>query len=182
MGKVEAGQTVAVLGCGPIGLLIALVAKDKGASVLVSEPSAIRRKLAQDTGIGCVHPSELVEAVGEITEGRLADVVFEVSGAAAAAAAMTKVVRTRGTIVIVSIFAQPAAVDLRDFFAQELHMCGARVYEPRDFEEALEVAASGRLPLGQVISKVLPLEQIEDAFLAAESGSAMKVLLQVGKE
>ena len=179
LGNVQAGHNVAVLGCGPIGLLIALVARDKGAHVILSEPSEIRRKVAEGMGLKCVHPSELEKAVDEMTNGVLCDVVFEVSGAGPAAAAMTKVTRTRGMIVIVSIFAKPPVVDLKEFFARELQMCGARVYEPRDFEEAIALAASGRLPLKQVITSVLPLEQVNEAFQAAESGAAMKVLLRI---
>ena len=73
--------------------------------------------------------------------------VFEVTGSAAGAEMMTKLPRTRGRIVVVAILRQPAKVDLFRFFWRELKLIGARVYEPEDFEAAIALAASGRMPL-----------------------------------
>src|SRR5205814_5615378 len=82
MGEVKAGEYVVVQGGGPIGVLIALVAKSKGARVVISEVHPFRLKLAGELGLDVVNAREidLVEFVNRATGGAGADVVFEVSG------------------------------------------------------------------------------------------------------
>ena len=66
-----------------------------------------------------------------------------------------------------------------DVVRRELRLCGARVYEAQDFEEAIALAASGRLPLDRLITSVLPLEGLESGFREMESGGdAMKLLVK----
>ena len=75
--------------------------------------------------------------------------------------------------------AQPREISLHRFFWRELRLCGARVYEAQDFEEAIALAASGRLPLDRLITSVLPLEGLESGFREMESGGdAMKLLVK----
>jgi (R,R)-butanediol dehydrogenase/meso-butanediol dehydrogenase/diacetyl reductase len=62
-------------------------------------------------------------------------------------------------------------------------LIGVRVYEPEDFEKAIAIAASGRLPLDRMISSVVPLEGLEPAFRQLESGgSVMKILIDCSGE
>ena len=181
MGEVAAGDYVVVQGGGPIGVLIALVARSKGARVAISEVNPFRLKLAGELGLNAVNAREvgLVEYVNSETGGAGADVVFEVSGSAAGVELMTKLPRTRGRIVVVAIFIEPPKIDLFRFFWRELRLCGARVYEAQDFEEAIALAASGRLPLDRLITSVLPLEGLESGFREMESGGeAMKLLVK----
>lgn len=182
MGSVQPGEFVVVIGGGPIGTLIALVARQSGARVLISEVNSFRLELAQSFGLETINPKErdLVARVTEQTGGAGADVVFEVSGTPAGASVMTQLPRTRGRIVVVAIFSQPAPVDLFRFFWREIRLTGARVYEPQDFERAIELAASGALPLEKLISEVRPLEELEPSFHQLESGGqVMKILLDV---
>ena len=109
--------------------------------------------------------------------------VFEVSGSAAGAEMMTKLPRMRGRIVVVAIFAEPPKIDLFRFFWRELKLCGARVYEPQDFEEAIALAASGTLPLDRIITGVRPLDGLADAMRQLEGGGqVMKILVQCAEE
>lgn len=181
LGELKAGEYAVVQGGGPIGLLVALVAQLEGARVLVTEVNPFRIALARELGLTVVNPQEtdVVELVNNETGGAGADVVFEVSGSAAGAELMTKLPRTRGRIVIVAIFAKPPQIDLFRFFWRELRLCGARVYEPEDFEKAIEMAASGKLPLDRVISKVLPLDALQEGFHELEGGGeVMKILMR----
>lgn len=181
LGEVKAGEYAVVQGGGPIGMLIALVARAAGARVLISEINPFRLALARELGLEAVNPTEvdLVEVVNSQTGGAGADVVFEVTGVPAAAEMMTKLPRTRGRIVMVAIYSQPAPVTLFQFFWRELRLIGARVYEPQDFEKAIALAASGSLPLDRIITSVLPLEGLESGFREMERGGAvMKVLIQ----
>ncbi len=181
LGAIEAGEQVVVLGGGPIGLLVGLVARSKGAEVMISEPQEFRRGLSTEMGIASIDPTkeDLVTYVEEKTDGTGADAVFEVSGAKAGAEVMTQILRTRGRIILVAIFPQPTQVDLFRFFWRELRLLGARVYEARDFEEAIALANSGQLPLERLITKVEPLDNTMGAFESiATDPKAMKVLIQ----
>jgi 2-desacetyl-2-hydroxyethyl bacteriochlorophyllide A dehydrogenase len=181
LGEVKAGEYVVVQGGGPIGVLVALVAKEAGARVVVSEVNPFRIELAKALGLDAVDPAaiDLPAYVEEQTGGAGADVVFEVTGSQAGAEMMTKLPRTRGRIVMVAIFGQPPKVELFKFFWRELKMIGARVYEPRDFERAIALADSGKLPLDKLITTTRPLDELELGFRELEKGGAvMKVLVQ----
>ena len=180
MGAVQAGDYAVVIGGGPIGILIALVAKTRGARVVLTEVNPFRVGLARELGIQAVGAAEtdLAALVNQQTGGAGADVVFEVSGSAAGVETMTKLPRTRGRIVVVAIFGEPPKVDLFRFFWRELRLSGARVYEPEDFEAAIALAASGTLPLDRLITTVVPLGGLEEGFRKLErGGEVMKILV-----
>jgi threonine dehydrogenase-like Zn-dependent dehydrogenase len=163
-------------------MLVALVAKNAGADVLVSEINPYRVEFAKSLGLSSINPQEadLVEFVVEKTAGAGADIVFEVTSSTAGAKVMSDLLRTRGLAVIVGIFGQPAEVDLFRFFWRELRMIGVRVYESQDFEQAIKLAASGALPLDKMITSIRPLENLKSGFQDMESGrNVMKVLLEI---
>ncbi|CAM3729076.1 MULTISPECIES: (R,R)-butanediol dehydrogenase [Paenibacillus] len=181
LGKVAPGEYVVVIGGGPIGTLIALVARAAGARVVVAEINPYRLQLLSEMGFEICNSNEqdLAEYVQEATGGKGADVVFEVTSSLAGAEVMTKLPKVRGRIVIVGIFSKPVPVDLHRFFWREIQLLGARVYEHEDFEQAIQLAASGELQLERIISKIYPIEQIQEGFEQMESGSGvMKILIQ----
>jgi len=185
LGSVAEDEHVVVLGGGPIGTLVALVAKGKGARVLASEINPYRLQLLRELGIEVMDPrqEDLPNLVNERTQGAGADVVFEVTGSAASAELMTRLPRTRGRIVVVAIFADPPKVDLFRFFWRELRLCGTRVYEHQDFELGIRLAASGALPLERLITQTYPLEQVQQGLEQMERGGAvMKVLIKCSDE
>jgi 2-desacetyl-2-hydroxyethyl bacteriochlorophyllide A dehydrogenase len=182
LGELQAGEYALVLGGGPIGALIALVARAKGARVLLAEINPFRIQMLNELGIATVNPREdtrWVERVFDETGGAGADVVFEVTGAAAGAEMMTKAARVRGRIVIVGVFARPAAVDLYRMFARELRMCGARVYQREDFAEAIDLVAREAIPARRLVTHTMPLERLREGLdLMATGGNAMKILME----
>lgn len=179
--ELERGEYVVILGGGPIGALIAMVARERGARVLVSEINPYRISLLEALGIDVVNPAEagVAERVMGDTGGRGADVVFEVTSSTSGAQSMTELARPRGRIVVVAIFPSPPQVDLHRVFWRELQIRGTRVYEPEDFEEAIRLAARGGLPLEALISAEFPLEQLEQAIARLREGAGvMKVLVR----
>jgi (R,R)-butanediol dehydrogenase/meso-butanediol dehydrogenase/diacetyl reductase len=179
-GELRPGEEAVVIGGGPIGLLIGLVGKQAGARILISEVNPFRLNLAKEMGLETVNPkdTDLSEFVLKRTGGTGADAVFEVTGTAAGAAAMTPLVRVRGRIVVVGVFGDPPKVDLFRFFWRELHLCGARVYEAEDFEKAIDLAARGAFPLERLISARWPVTELQKAFEQIEAGTdLMKVLI-----
>ncbi len=183
--ELKPGDKVVVSGGGPIGMLIALVAKHAGAEVTISEINPTRLELARKLGFEAVDPRsvDIVAKVRAETGGSGADVVFEVSGSEAGAKLITELARPRGTMVVVAIFAKPVPVDLHKFFWKELRMVGARVYEAVDYEQAIRLTAEGVLELEPLISRVFPLEGLQTAFEYLTSApDAMKVLIQCNEE
>jgi len=183
LGEVSADEHVVVLGGGPIGILVALAAREAGAKVLVSEINPFRISFAREIGIEAVNPTEmdLQGLVEKRTGGAGADVVFEVTGIDAGAEMMTQLPRTRGRIVAVGIHSKPAPVDLFRVFWRELRLRGARVYEPVDFERAIELAASETLPLDRIATDRRPLEELAPALeTIAAGGETLKTLIKTG--
>ncbi|MFS0733911.1 alcohol dehydrogenase catalytic domain-containing protein [Microbacterium sp. 1P10UB] len=181
--ELSAGDKAVVIGGGPIGVLIASVARHVGAEVVVIEPDAGRRASIDELGFPTLDPTAVDQtaAVEDWTQGAGADVVFEVSGAAAAVRGMTALAKVRGTIVVVAIHSQPREIDLQRVFWRELRLLGARVYQRQDFETAVDLLAGGRaIPTDALITDVVPLERTGDAFTTLEAGQALKLLVAVG--
>lgn len=175
------GDRAVVIGGGPIGVLIATVARDFGGEVLVIEPETNRRQQISDLGFTTLDPRETdqVAWVTEWTGGAGADVVFEVSGAASAVLGATDLARVRGTIVVVAIHPSPREINLQRVFWRELRILGARVYERVDFETAAELISLNRIPADLLISRIVPLSETGQAFDELETGRAMKILVDV---
>ncbi|MET8008176.1 zinc-dependent alcohol dehydrogenase [Nonomuraea glycinis] len=180
----QVGDHAVVLGGGPIGVLIAVVARDAGAHVMIAEVDASRRNRVAELGIEVIDPSsaDMVAEVERWTNGVGADVVFEVSGAAAAARSTTALAKVRGTIVVVAIHSAAREVDLQRVFWRELRLLGARVYQRSDFERAVELLSQHRIPAEALISGVVPLEETASAFDDLSAGRAMKILVDVAGE
>ena len=155
----------------------------KGATVILSEVNDARLALAESLGIKAVNPmrEKLPEAVHRLTDGKMADCVFEVSGSAPGVEVMTELPNVRGRIVMVAIHPQPKPVNLFKFFWSEIKMIGARLYEEQDFDEAIELAASGKLHLDKLITKVSPIDDVQTTFEAIDANpDGIKYLIQCG--
>jgi len=180
LSELKAGEVAVVLGGGPIGLLVAMVAKSKGARVIISEVNSVRLALAKEIGFEVVNPVEtdVVEFIEKETDGRLADVVFEVAGVQPTVDLMTNIAGLRGRIVMVAIHGQPKNVNLFQFFWKELKLIGARVYEREDYDEAIGLVTANQMPFDKMITKVEPLSNIQTVFENIdENPDGMKVLL-----
>ena len=182
MSELKEGETAVVLGGGPIGLLVAMVAREQGAQVIISEVNDIRISKARNLGFDVVNPAQddLVKYVEGKTGGSLADVVYEVAGVQPALDVMTEVAGIRGRIVMVAIHGEPKPVNLFKFFWKELKLIGARVYEEEDYEKAIALVSGGKLPLDEVVTSVSPLEKIQSVFEDIDSNpEGMKYLIEV---
>lgn len=178
----QSNETAVVLGGGPIGMLVAMVAKNTGASVIISEVNPVRVKLATELGFTVVNPTEtdLVNFVKEQTEGRLADVVFEVAGVQPTVDIMTEIAGIRGRIVMVAIHGEAKKVNLFKFFWKELKLIGARVYEKEDYETAIQLITKNELPFEKMITAVEPIDNIQSVFENIDKNpDGMKVLLDI---
>jgi len=183
--RVAAGEDVLVIGGGPIGMLVALVARAEGAKVSISEVNKNRLAFAEKLGFETYNPLEVdvAEVFTKATDGKGADVVFEVSGTQPGVDLMTQVMATRGRICMVAIHATKPTIDLFQFFWREIEMLGARVYEPEDYEKALQLMASGDIDVGALITDIKSLDEIQSAFVELTSNpNAMKTLIRLAGE
>ncbi|MFL6111706.1 MAG: zinc-binding dehydrogenase [Catenulispora sp.] len=180
---VREGERVVVVGGGPVGVLIALVARAAGADVRVVELSAHRRRLAEQLGLSTWDPAaaDVTTLVNDWTGDAGADVAFEVSGAGAGVQTAVDALAVRGRLCLVAIHPRPREVNLHRFFWRELTLIGARLYDRGDFETAVRLVADGTIPADELISKVVPLADAPSAFEALEGGGdVMKVLVDCG--
>ena len=177
--NLQEGERALVVGGGPIGLLVAAVARQRGADVVVAELSESRRELADKVGLQVVDPAavDMPAFIAGWSDGAGVDVAFEVSGAAAGVQTAIQSLAVRGRLVCVAIHATPPPVDLFRVFWRELTLIGARVYERADFTEAVRLLEVGAVPAAALITRVEPLERAAAAFAELETGRAMKVLI-----
>lgn len=180
--RLTAGEHAVVIGAGPVGLLIATVARTTGATVTVLELDPHRRAVAARLGLSTVDPTVVDPAayVRERTGDGGADVVFEVSGSAAGVRTATDLLSVRGRLVVVAIHPTPREVDLHRVFWRELEMIGVRVYQREDYDEAVRLVHEKHVPAAQLISRVVPLDDVAQAFRALEAGGDVKVLIDCG--
>ncbi|WP_239311419.1 zinc-dependent alcohol dehydrogenase [Plantactinospora mayteni] len=176
----HAGEKAVVIGGGPVGLLIALVARSVGADVIVLELDVHRRAVAGQLGIRALDPAadDVAAEVESWTGGAGAAVAFEVSGSAAGVKTAVELLAVRGRLVIVGIHSQPREVDVFRFFWRELTMVGARVYERADYDTAIGLLSAGRVAAETLITHVEPLANAAAAFATLRNGGkVMKVLV-----
>ena len=179
-GQLTAGERVLVVGGGPVGLLVAVVAREAGGEVLVLEVDAHRRSVIADLGFAVLDPTtdNVAAHVDAWTEGAGIPLAFEVSGSQPGLDTAIDALAVRGRLVVVAIHPQARPVSLFRLFWRELTVIGARVYERADYERAVDLVAAGIVPADALISAVVPLAEAADAFVQLESGGGvMKVLI-----
>ena len=171
--SLTAGEPVLVVGGGPIGVLIAVVARARGAKALLVEPDPYRRSVVRGAGPRrCSTPEQrtcprLLEAW---SEGAGAAVTFEVSGTQAGLDLAVAALGARGRLVAVGIHAEPRQVDMKRVFWKELQLLGARVYERTDFTAAVELLVQGAIPVDALVSRTAALAQAPAAFESLAPG------------
>jgi threonine dehydrogenase-like Zn-dependent dehydrogenase len=178
LAPIDSASTAVVIGAGPIGLLTALVAKSRGVpSVVISDILPSRLALARKLGLRTAIAGEgLQELVNQETAGDGADLVFECVGAPSTGQAMTKLVRSRGTIVDLGVFKKPVEIDMQSVNFKEIILRGSRVYTRRDFESAICLAQN--LPIREIVTSTFPLQDVQAAFECFRKGSEVcKVLI-----
>ena len=183
--RLRNGEDVLVIGGGPIGLLIAMVSQDKGANVIISEVQEARIKLARSLGFDVMNPMQdnMEAEINKRTNNKGADVIFEVSGSAAGVDSMTSFAAVRARIVMVAIHGEKRAVDLFSFFWRELELMGARVYTGIDYDEAIQLIASGKIDCNKLITNIVDLPNIQNAFDAIDNAQdSVKSLIRCNLE
>ena len=141
------GDSVLILGGGPIGLAVIQALKARGAEkIIVSEMAPRRKQFAKDFGAHYVlDPSEddIVSRVREICDGYGANVAFDAAGVQAGLDQAVQAIRARGTLVNIAIWEKTATLTPNWFNFREKTYIGVATYQEGDFQEVIDAIASG---------------------------------------
>jgi L-iditol 2-dehydrogenase len=186
LAHLKAGQTVAVLGAGPIGLLIAAVARAVGASeVFMTEPLAHRRQFALDyIADAALNPddSDVVAEIEHLTGGRGVDVAFEAAGDADTPQQAAAMARIGGKVILAGI----PADDSLTLNASTVRHKGLTLKVVRrmkhTYPRAIRLVQAGLVDLKPLATHLFPLEQIAEAFdlVASYQDGVLRAVVQLG--
>ncbi|MFW6163050.1 MAG: zinc-binding dehydrogenase [Planctomycetota bacterium] len=178
------GDAVVVVGAGPMGVINACVARQRGAAkVIVAEINPTRLALCEAFGFDrLVDPAQedLARVVREETDGLGADVAIVAAPAAQPQQQALGLVRKRGTVCLFASLPKgdsAITLDSRPLHYNELRMVGTSDSTPAHVAAAVELIASGRLPMDRLVTHVLDLAEIHRAYELMQSGESLRVVL-----
>ncbi|MHA2133542.1 MAG: zinc-dependent alcohol dehydrogenase [Candidatus Thorarchaeota archaeon] len=180
---IRLGDSVVVIGAGPIGQMMIMLAKKSGAStVIVSDLAKLRRDMAKKSGADVVFdPSEEdpIQRVKDETAGYGADVVIEAVGLPATWEQAVDMTRDAGTTVLFGGAASGTKfeIDTVRFHYGQLTVKGVFHLSPRNVEQALNLITAGDIDPDILISHQMPLEKITAALEMMSKGESMKVAI-----
>ena len=177
----QEGDVVAVLGLGPIGQLMARVAKASGAkAVYASEISKSRIELARDA-VDEVIDANLtnpVDRILELTHGVGPDIVFECAGSVPTSQQSIALVRKAGTVVVEAICFDPVEVIFNSIVLKGLTIKGSQCFSPGEYASALNLIKDRRIDVAPLVTHKMPLDEINEAFEIALRGEGGKILVE----
>lgn len=182
--RLAPGETMVIMGAGPMGLMNLLLARYSGAGqVIVSEVQEDRARQAVELGADLVvdpRKQDLREAILEATGGRGADVVIVAVGSAELQEQAVELAARRGRV---NFFAGLAAgrdrarVNSNWIHYGQVTVTGTTGSNHRQYRQTVQMLASGRLSLQPLATAKRPLQEVETALADAASGEHLKVLL-----
>ena len=185
LAHLRAGQTVAVLGAGPIGLLIAAVAKAAGVSeILMTEPLAHRRQFALEyVADAALNPEEadVIAEIKRLTNGRGVDVAFEAAGESDTPQQAAAVARIGGKVIVAGI----PADDTMNMNASTVRHKGLTIKVVRrmkhTYPRAIRLVQTGMVDVKPLATHRFPLERIDEAFelVAGYRDGVLRAMIQI---
>jgi len=179
------GQKIAVLGAGPIGILVAQTAKGMGAeSVMITDISDIRLAKAKECGVDfCVNTksADFGDAMAENFGPDKADVIYDCAGNNTTMGQAIKYARKGSTIILVAVFAGEAKVDLAVLNDHELDLNTSMMYRNEDYIEAIRLVNEKKVVLAPLVSRHFAFRDYLKAYQYIDENreSTMKVIINV---
>ncbi|MCU1320763.1 MAG: alcohol dehydrogenase [Acidobacteriaceae bacterium] len=185
-GRVAMEDTVAVFGCGAIGLgAIAGSAFREAETIAIDMDDA---KLAIARKAGAKHTintarEDLHTRLAEITGGQGPDVTIEAIGLPVTFRAAVEEVAFTGRVVYIGYAKEPVAYETRLFVQKELDILGSRNALPEDFREVIHMLEAGRFPVDDAVSAIVPIEEAARMLGAWSDAPAKftKILVQISE-
>jgi len=173
------GDTVAVIGGGPVGQLTSLMAQARGAGpVVLVEPVESRRARASALGSIAVAPEDARALLDSLTDGRGADAVIDAVGGAIGLDSSFALTRRRGTVVSIGVHHQPSwPLPVQRAFDDELTLRFAIGDSMRDRDQVTALVASGLLDPMPVVTRVVPFDDAVEAYAELLAQRALKITL-----
>jgi L-iditol 2-dehydrogenase len=178
-GRVQAGETAAVLGAGTLGLLALQVLRARGARVLVVSRTSRRFELARTLGAEATHMAGTgaLEMAARAFSGREGvDLVVETAGTPEAAGSALALVRPGGRVVLTGLPHAAAPLSIFTIVRREITILGSMIYQD-EFAKALRLLADGRVRGRPLITHRFGLAAIAEAFVAHKDAASIKVAL-----
>lgn len=175
------GAVVAVVGAGAVGLLVAQVARCRGAATTVAvDPDPGRRSLARSCGLVGVAPDSALATVRELTDGRGADAVVESAGPAAAVESALSLCRRGGTAVLLGVSPESAVFPTLDVVLGEKRVVGSASHRwDTDLRAAVALLHAGQIRVDQLPTQTIPLSQAVSRGLADPPRDIVKTIIDV---
>ena len=182
-GQVGLGDTVVIIGTGPVGCIHISLARARGADkVFVADIVDDRLKLAEafepDATIN-VTQTDLVAEVRRLTDGKGADVIVTATPAPVAQVQAVEMARKGGRILLFGGLPKDDSkpgVDMNIVHYNGLHLIGTTIFSPRHYRLALKFVASGRIPVDRLVTHRFPLSEFKEGAMLALEGKALKVV------
>lgn len=181
------GAKVAILGCGPIGILLAQSVKALGAEkVLITDVSDLRLELAKKVGVDFAvntRNKDFGDAMVEVFGKDKADVIYECAGNDITMGQAIKYARKGSTIILVAVFGKMANVDLAVLNDHELDLNTSMMYTHVDYLDAIKFVNEGKIQLAPLQTKHFPFKEFLAAYqyIDANRETTMKVLIDVDR-
>ena len=181
------GSSVAVLGCGPIGLLVIAVLRDSGAGTIIATDLVDSRlEMAKQMGadvvinVGDTTPEERVEQIQSFTNGVGVDISIECAGIPAVFSEALNVVRRGGKVIEVGHYTDSGDTQVRphQICNKDLDVCGVWAYPQIQFQTALDFLQRTRAPLHKLITHHLPLNQLVEGIDMLGKEGVYKVVIE----
>jgi len=183
VGGVNAGETWAVFGPGPIGLTAVALLRRLGAGRIIltgtrDERLSLGKKLGADVLLN-VRTENIIERVFELTDGVGADAVLECSGSPRAAADAVECCKKNGRIGLVGIYDQTAEIDINKVVQWNISISGSKAEGERSVAKVVELIKAQPIDFSLLITHRFPLKEICRAFEVARTraGGAIKVVI-----
>jgi len=180
-GRVERGESAAVVGAGSLGLLALQVLRGRGARVLVVSRTARRFALARELGAEATHAvsdGPLEATAGAFSGREGVDVVIETAGTAGAVAHALALVRPGGRVVLTGLPHEPTPVAFFSVVRREVTITGSMIYQD-EFPEAMRLVAAGTVRTRPLVTHRFALDAIGEAFAAHERPDSIKVAVRI---
>lgn len=184
-GGLKANETCAVIGAGPIGLAAALTAEAYGAESIIIDLVQERLDFAESLGISHVinaRKENVAERVGEITNGEMAQLVMECSGANSAVLQALDLVSNAGRITLTGWPKEATLFPTDVITKKEIDIRGART-SAKEFAEAFELMASGRVKMPALLTREISLSEAPETIrdIDKHPGDYMKVVVRTDR-
>jgi threonine dehydrogenase-like Zn-dependent dehydrogenase len=181
--RIRAGERVVVLGAGPIGQCVALVARQRGAEVLVIDPQARRLQCSAQLGaqvLAWTNADEAVAGAREWGGPGGPPVVVDATGVPAAVRAMVDMVASAGRAVQVGMSTDEVPLRIGSLTEKEIDLLGVSCCDADDFGQAVSVVEQNAVAIARLISHEFPLAQAPDAlrFAIDNPTEVMKVVIR----